>query len=499
MIPVKDERLHLGAILEQDLSEESDFDASSHIVSSSAAMAEKPIESASYLSGFMSTLAQPFHWVQSGLSTVKRAVELYRRSDLTLGRITELLRDTKVTDYQTALSLAQDYSRFKGEKKSCAMTHDQKMDEQEKRALDLYNRRGKLSPVEEVEFKELLQVLHQKQVGARAALYRDASQLIELIKLPPSATRHEIQAAATELLLELRGRPLTIEDYSVIELAVSKILLKAMDAKAEGPQVVSFLAATYQEHNRLKPLCETFTGEDFFRVKVEQLQFLFEGLEHFQWNLTFVEDEPRGDSPRTIDVMREMMGTDPQLQQCRGQVFFLDYQEDLGEEIAMYQDKETAQMDGDTFARSSVKGGAIQVGLRYLAQVQDGKQYKTPRADFILYTDCDTSVNLGNTGILLNQIVNQGRDIAIGSRRIEGAHVIGKSAERHLQSFLFNTLVRVLLNVQVTDTQVGAKAFRPEAIRKVHQGFSERSMAFDPEIFRLASKEELTVGEDGIV
>jgi hypothetical protein len=167
----------------------------------------------------------------------------------------------------------------------------------------------------------------------------------------------------------------------------------------------------------------------------------------------------------------------------------------------MYQDRDVAKMSGDEFARTSVKGGAIQVGLRYLAQVAPDKHYKVPKASAIIYTDCDTSVNLGNSGIILNQVYNPtlGHDVGIGSRRIEGAHVVGKSAERHLQSFAFNSLVRLLLNVQLTDTQVGAKVFKPEVIRDVHQGFAERSMAFDPEIFRLASKQGHSIGEDGIV
>lgn len=439
-------------------------------------------------------------WIFSGIETVKTAVQHYRKSDLTLSWVRQKLTDTGIRDYQTAYTLLSDYAAFKQSRKKGAETHALHLEEKEKRALNLYSRRGNLSPTEQLEFCETLEYLHKKGVEKRTTLYANVTHVLSHVDVAALKTcsRSEIEIAVTGYIKGIKEGMLTLDDHSVIELAVSKILLIGMDDNADSEQQIAFLAATYQEHNRLKTQNECFTGEDFLRVKVEQLQFLFSGLTHFKWTLTFVEDEPKGSDPRTTDLMSEMVKS-PDFDAVRGQIFFLDNDRDLREEIQMYSDPTIAQMSGDEFARSSVKGGAIQLGLRYLAQVQSGKHYRVPKAAAILYTDCDTSVNLGNTGILLNQIYNLGQDVGIGSRRVEGAHVVGKSAERHLQSFAFNTLVRVLLNVQLTDTQVGAKAFKPEVIQDVHQGFNERSMAFDPEIFRLASKSGFQIGEDGIV
>lgn len=442
------------------------------------------------------------NWIFSGFQTVKKAVEHYQKSDLTLGWVIKKFTGTGIRDYKTAYTLLSDYAAFRDSRKSGAETHELRLSEDQKRAQDLYARRGKLSPSEEIEFKQILSRLNRVGLEKRQALYRNAHFVLSQVDVATlkNQSRNDIQEGVTTYVSKLRGGDLALDDYSMIELVVSKILLIGRDEKVDSEQQVAFLAATYQEHNRLQTQAQCFTGEDFLRVKVEQLQFLFEGLEHFKWSLTFVEDEPKGDTARTIDVMREMM-RDGEFDGIRDQIHFLDYDVDLKEEIAMYKDPKIAGMSGDEFARASVKGGAIQVGLRYLAQLAPDKQYKTPKTAAIIYTDCDTSVNLGNSGILLNQIYNPelAHDIGIGSRRIQGAHVVGKSAERHLQSFAFNSLVRLLLNVQLTDTQVGAKVFRPNVIADVHGDFTELSMAFDPEIFRLATKKGHSIGEDGIV
>ncbi|WP_420422172.1 hypothetical protein [Simkania sp.] len=460
---------------------------------------EREVEEVSVSPGIMQQFG---NWIFSGFQTVRKAVEHYQKSDLTLGWVMRKFAGTGIRDYQTAYTLLTDYSAFRESRKKGAETHELRLSEDQKRAQDLYARRGKLSPAEQIEFQQILSRLNRAGLAKRQALYRNANFVLSHVDVATlkNQSRNDIQEVVTAYVSKVRGGDLSLDDYSMIELVVSKILLIGMDEKVDSEQQVAFLAATYQEHNRLQTQDQCFTGEDFLRVKIEQLQFLFGGLEHFKWSLTFVEDEPKGDSPRTIDVMREMMQS-AEFDGVRDQVHFLDYDVDLKEEIAMYKDPEIAGMSGDEFARASVKGGAIQVGLRYLAQVAPDKQFKTPKTAAIIYTDCDTSVNLGNSGILLNQIYNPdlGHEVGIGSRRIQGAHVVGKSAERHLQSFAFNSLVRLLLNVQLTDTQVGAKVFRPDVITDVHEGFTELSMAFDSEIFRLTMKKGHSVGEDGIV
>jgi len=460
--------------------------------------------------GVFGKALQPLSWMKRQFQTVAKAVEYYRNSDLSFGRVVEMFSGLSVDDCKGIYELMTDYSRFKQEGKKGESQHPLVQEEWEKRAFDLYQRRQSLSPKEKLELKELMEKMHTKEVDGRKALFALARQSIDGLEASgkldslKGQERSVIQEGVAKEVVRITGRSegsLTLDDHSAIELAVSRIIMLDLNAKAGSVQHVAFLAGMHKEHNRLQTKQTCFTGEDFLRVKVEQLNFLFEGLDQFCWTLNFVADEAVEDGVEgTIDVMRKMIAADPLLQRHAGQIILLSYEEDLREEISQYRDPALATADSNDFARRSVKGGAIQVGLRYLAHTAgDAKTYKTARPQAIIYTDCDTSINLGNSGILLNQIYNKGKDIGIGSRRIEGSHVIGKSAERHLQSYVFNMLVRVLLNVQVSDTQVGAKAIRPEVISKIHGGFSEISMAFDAELFKLAFDKECSAGEDGVV
>ena len=46
----------------------------------------------------------------------------------------------------------------------------------------------------------------------------------------------------------------------------------------------------YNEHNRIRPSSEHPNGEDFLRVKVHQLNWLFKEFPNYSWDLTLVDD-----------------------------------------------------------------------------------------------------------------------------------------------------------------------------------------------------------------
>ncbi len=294
---------------------------------------------------------------------------------------------------------------------------------------------------------------------------------------------------------------LSIDDYAVIEMVVSKCLIERMDATQVSEQCVSYLIPAHKEFYRLKTKAEVFTGENFLREKVRQLEFLFENCHQFKWNLVFVDDQAReGNAPRTIDAIQEQIATDSTgiLTRNQHRIILLDYERDLQEERSAYGDPALRNLSADDFARQSVKGGAVQTGLRYLAHVVGGnKAYKVPRADVIMYTDCDLSVNLAGSGVLLDDIYAKKSDVVIGSRRVRGAHIV-KSEGRNVLSTAFNALVSHALNLPFADTQAGAKMMRTEVVERIHTGFHDVGMSFDVELLKLAS-EHLTLSEKGIV
>eukprot|EP01084_Bolivina_argentea_P035952 66547_1 len=99
----------------------------------------------------------------------------------------------------------------------------------------------------------------------------------------------------------------------------------------------------------------------------------------------------------------------------------------------------------------------------------------------------------------MQESISGDADIVIGSRRKKNSHVIGKPLMRQIQSKGFNLLVRLLLNVQVTDTQVGSKLFKAKVIKTIHKDFKERSMSFDVEILKLALKNNYKINEQAII
>ncbi|KAK3246137.1 hypothetical protein CYMTET_44358 [Cymbomonas tetramitiformis] len=374
-------------------------------------------------------------------------------------------------------------------------------------ALCLFRRKNALTTAERTKYETLL-----KEMDRRMGMYEDRvfmnanklyADIVESDQFKDAHDREGMQEIAD--LVFFTGNKKTIDDCSTVEMAVSKALLHKSSEKSTTNQSVCVLAAMYQEQERLKPLSETLLGEDFLRKKIRQLRFLFDDVPNFEWSLVFVEDEPEPldtRRSRTCDAIRSRLECMQSTGEIRAEdarrVHVLTYEDDLQEEIKMYKDP--SYLEPQEFARLGVKAGAIHTGLRYLARVEgEQKQYKTPKFDVLMYTDCDTSVNLANSGILINALEGGACKALVGSRRTKNSTVIGKSKLRYMQSYVYNVLVRALLNVQITDTQVGCKVLLPEVVLRVHEEWKELSMAFDAELLRTVLKAGYEVREEGIL
>jgi dolichyl-phosphate beta-glucosyltransferase len=100
-----------------------------------------------------------------------------------------------------------------------------------------------------------------------------------------------------------------------------------------------------------------------------------------------------------------------------------------------------------------------------------GKAYSVNRGvltatgDLVLFMDADGSTSIEELDKLLSEI-NNGYDVAIGSRRVFGANVKQDQVwSRLLLGWVFRQIVSLLLPINIIDTQNGFKLFKKEVAK----------------------------------
>lgn len=114
------------------------------------------------------------------------------------------------------------------------------------------------------------------------------------------------------------------------------------------------------------------------------------------------------------------------------------------------------------------KGGALTEG------------FKIAEGEIIGFTDADGSTSPKMFLKLYNILNNLPQiDCIIGSRNLPESVVKGRSKSRKLMTRGFNFGVNFLFNLNIKDTQCGAKLVRKKIIKKIVFGLSIANMAFD--------------------
>jgi dolichyl-phosphate beta-glucosyltransferase len=125
--------------------------------------------------------------------------------------------------------------------------------------------------------------------------------------------------------------------------------------------------------------------------------------------------------------------------------------------------------------------------------VRHGMQAGT--GDILLLTDADLSAPIQEAGKLFAAIA-AGADVAIGSRwKDSSTQTRRQSVVRQLGGRVFNLLNRVLLGLQLKDTQCGFKAFTREAAKSIFPVTSVDRWGWDPEVLFLAGRLKFVVAE----
>ena len=144
--------------------------------------------------------------------------------------------------------------------------------------------------------------------------------------------------------------------------------------------------------------------------------------------------------------------------------------------------------------------------LRVLTNAENrGKGYSVRRGvleakgTWILFTDADLSAPIEELEGLLGAI-NDGADVAIGSRGVDRSKILVHQARSREQGgIVFNWAVQLILGLRLQDTQCGFKLFLREKVLEVFERQTIHGFGFDPEILFLAKKRGLEIREVPVV
>lgn len=128
------------------------------------------------------------------------------------------------------------------------------------------------------------------------------------------------------------------------------------------------------------------------------------------------------------------------------------------------------------------KGGAVKRGVL------------AARGRRVLFADADNSTPIEELPRMMAQL-DEGFDVAVGSRAADGAKEENKSALRHLVSWGLRAVAGSLSGVRVKDTQCGFKLFSQGAARDLFGLQQMLGFSFDLELLYLATKLGYRVAE----
>lgn len=106
--------------------------------------------------------------------------------------------------------------------------------------------------------------------------------------------------------------------------------------------------------------------------------------------------------------------------------------------------------------------------------------------DIVVFADSDLDLPAANLHDLITPITRGNTEIVIGSKRHPMSHV-KYPATRRVMSKTYQLLTKLLFNLNVSDTQVGFKAFRREVLDSCLPRLIIKQFAFDLELLVVAN------------
>ncbi len=142
-------------------------------------------------------------------------------------------------------------------------------------------------------------------------------------------------------------------------------------------------------------------------------------------------------------------------------------------------------------------------GLRLVRNPENhGKGYSVRQGvlaasgKYVLFTDADLSAPIEELDKLLDVALKERVDVVVGSRAVDRKYIEKhQSRLRELGGIVFNLMVRLLLGLQLHDTQCGFKLFHREKSLRIFEQLTTFGFGFDPELLFLAKRNGLTIRE----
>jgi glycosyltransferase involved in cell wall biosynthesis len=115
---------------------------------------------------------------------------------------------------------------------------------------------------------------------------------------------------------------------------------------------------------------------------------------------------------------------------------------------------------------------------------------------YVLFTDTDLSAPIEELQKLFDVAAADRADIVIGSRAVDRRFIEKhQSKGRELGGIVFNRMVRILLGLNLHDTQCGFKLFHRERTRIIFEKQTIPGFGFDPELLFLGARNGLKIRE----
>ena len=115
------------------------------------------------------------------------------------------------------------------------------------------------------------------------------------------------------------------------------------------------------------------------------------------------------------------------------------------------------------------------------------KAWQSSTADIVLYTDVDLSTELAALPKVVNALVDNDYDIAIGSRLTKSSRT-KRSLKREITSRTYNFLLKCIFFTKFTDAQCGFKAVTRQIVDEIVPEVRDEYWFFDTELLILAEK-----------
>jgi glycosyltransferase involved in cell wall biosynthesis len=163
-----------------------------------------------------------------------------------------------------------------------------------------------------------------------------------------------------------------------------------------------------------------------------------------------------------IETMKELKGLDHEI------IIINDGSKDNTLEVAKELSESFRNVRVVSYSRNRGKGYALKKG------------FEKSNGEIIVFFDADLDIPPSQIKRFLKALQN-GYDVVIGSKYLPGARVM-YSEKRRLFSIWYRTLVKILLKLDVSDTQVGLKVFRREVLERVFPKILVKKYAFDVEL-----------------